>query len=212
MGRRIGGAGGGSDKGSKGAGAVLAGLLVVMLGTGGVGVGVASGGFGASGTGSSSAAQGSRARSRSSDSARIRLTARNVRVDIHATDDGDDCANHSTGRVQEHLRDHPCVAMHRAVFEVRDPRGDVVLIAAAWVEMPDSASARELVDLLDTEGTGNITELTKERGRYRDIRYGGPAYVSRHDGSLVTTAQAEPVLPRRWGGPALTSLVEDVVY
>jgi hypothetical protein len=119
---------------------------------------------------------------------------------------------HSSGRVQAFFRAHPCIALRRAVFEVRDPRGDVALIAAAWVEMADTSSARELVQLLDTEGAGNITELSEERGRYRGIRYGGPAYGSRDDGSLVITAQAEPVLPRRWGGPPLTALVQDVVY
>jgi hypothetical protein len=191
---------------------VLATLAVVVLGAGGTdGVGAATGGFGASGSGAS-ASQGARANSRSSESARIRLAARNVRVDIHASDDSDDCVAHSGGRVQEFLRTHPCVSMHRAVFEVRDSQGDVALVAAAWVEMTDISSARELVRLLDVEGTGNITELSKERGRYRDVRYGGPAYGSRNDGSLVVTAQAEPVLPRRWGGPALTSLIEDVVY
>jgi len=102
--------------------------------------------------------------------------------------------------------------MHRAVFEIRDPGGEIALVAAAWVELADTSSARELVRLLDIEGTGNIVELSEERGRYRDIRYGGPAYGSRNDGPVVITAQAEPVLPRRWGGPSLTSLIEDVVY
>lgn len=212
MTRRIGGPDGGSDKGSKGGGMVLATVAVVVLGAGGsAGVGAASAGFGASGSGAS-ASQGTRANSRSSDSARIRLAARNVRADIHVSADGDDCAAHSDGRIQEFLRTHPCVSLHRAVFEVRDSRSEVALVAAAWVEMADTSSARELVRLLDIEGTGNITELSKERGRYRDIRYGGPAYGSRNDGSLVITAQAEPVLPRRWGGPTLTSLIEDVVY
>jgi hypothetical protein len=212
MARRIGGRGGGSDKGS-GVGTVVAAAMVIALGAGGAaGIGVSTGGFGASGSGASSASQGARATSRSSDSARIRLSARNVRVNIHVSDDSDDCVSHSSDDIQEFFRTHPCVAMYRALFEIRDSEGNIALVAAAWVEMADASSARELVRLLDIEFTGNITELSEERGRYRDIRWGGDAYKSVHDGAVVITAQAEPVLPRRWGGPKLTSLIEDVVY
>jgi hypothetical protein len=41
----------------------------------------------------------------------------------------------------------------------------------SWVEMPDEAGARALKQLVDGNGTGNVTELSRERGRYRTVRY-----------------------------------------
>lgn len=38
--------------------------------------------------------------------------------------------------VQEFFRDQPCAGLYRAV-EVRDKRGDVVLVVVASVKMPD---------------------------------------------------------------------------
>jgi hypothetical protein len=42
-------------------------------------------------------------------------------------------------------------------------------------------------------GTGNITELSRERRRYRNVRFDGEHYASRREGTTVVNAQAEPV-------------------
>jgi hypothetical protein len=47
--------------------------------------------------------------------------------------------------------------------------------------------------LLDADGTGNMTELTRERGRYRSVRYTGDAHASGRDGTVPVNAQAQPV-------------------
>ncbi len=80
----------------------------------------------------------------------------------------------------------------------------------AWVEMPTEAEAGSLKQLLDTGGTGNVTELSRERGRYRTVRYTGDAYASSRDGAVVVNAQAQPVA-RGWTGLALTSIVTNAV-
>ena len=72
------------------------------------------------------------------------------------------------------------------------------------------AEAAALKELLDSGGTGNITELSRQRGRYRTVRYTGDAYASRRDGRLVVNAQAQPVF-RGWTGLALTSIATDAV-
>ncbi len=66
-------------------------------------------------------------------------------------------------------------------------------MAVAWVEVPDVAQAVEFQQLVDRSGTGNITELSRERGRYRNIRFDGERYASRREDSTVVNAQVQPV-------------------
>ena len=70
-----------------------------------------------------------------------------------------------------------------------------MLIAVAWVDMPDTRSAQEFKELADVHGTGNITELNRERAgyRYRNVRFTGKHYASRREDNTVVNAQAEPV-------------------
>lgn len=76
--------------------------------------------------------------------------------------------------------------------------------------MPTQAGARQLKTLMDTGGTGNATELSRERGRYRTVRYTGGVYASRRDGTTVVNAQAQPVV-RGSAGLTLTSVVTAAV-
>lgn len=55
---------------------------------------------------------------------------------------------------QRWFRQHPCLALYRALFEVRDRRGGLALVAVAWVDMPDVAQAVEFKQLVDRSGTG----------------------------------------------------------
>lgn len=203
--RKIGGPGGGSEKGSGGAGTFLiAGALAVVLAAGGTSV------IGAGSSVSGSARSQSKVNSQRSTAAEARIVARGVQVRARITDDSDDCADHAYGQVQEFLRENPCVGMHRALFELRDAKGDVVLIAVSWVDMGDESTARELHRLVDGSGTGNITELSRERGRYRSVRFTGDIYESRREGTVVSNAQAQPV-GRGATGLALTSIVTNAL-
>jgi hypothetical protein len=47
--------------------------------------------------------------------------------------------------------------------------------------------------LIDRHGTGNITELSREEGRYRRLRYTGRYYASAREDETVVNMQAEPV-------------------
>ncbi|WP_344414438.1 hypothetical protein [Pseudonocardia ailaonensis] len=122
------------------------------------------------------------------------------------TDDSADCVGNSYGQVQDFFCTNPCTALHRASFELRDSKGDAAIVAVSWAEMPTEAGARALKQLMDRPGTGNVTELSRERGKYRSVRYTGDAYASRQDGTVVTNAQAEPVA-RGWAGLALATIV-----
>ncbi|MCE3555138.1 hypothetical protein LWC33_27245 [Pseudonocardia sp. RS11V-5] len=209
MARRIGGKGGGSDKGSGGDTPLAIALGIALLASAGgataIGSATSSGGASISAGGSSGARSGSRVSSKNSTAAEARIVRQGVRLSGKVTDDSAACAANSYGQVQDFFRRTPCAALHRAYFELRDRKGDAAIVAVSWVEMPDEPSARALKQLMDTSGTGNVTELSRERGKYRTIRYIGDAYASRRDGPVVINAQVEPVA-RGWAGRALTSI------
>lgn len=174
---------------SRGGGTVLlaAGVAVaVAAGSGGVVTG-AGGGAGASRPGSSSA--------RSRDPAPVvrRLADRAVDVGRPDVAADDDCAGHSYGAVRRWFEDHPCDALFRGSFVVEAVGGGTVLVAVSWVDMPTDALAREYHALVDGDGTGNVTELTRERGPYTAVRFDGEHYASTRDGVTVVNAQAQPV-------------------
>jgi hypothetical protein len=90
--------------------------------------------------------------------------------------------------------------------------GDQVLVDLpdGQVAMPTDDDAEALKQLLDQGGTGNVKELSRERGRYRAVRYTGDAYASRRDGTVVANAQAQPVA-RGWTGLTLTTIATNAV-
>jgi hypothetical protein len=188
-----------------GGGAVLAVVLAVAVGAGGT-AGVAGTAAGAGGTtaSASSARASSQARRQDADRIRARLLRQALRVESRF-DTTDDCVAHSYGKVREFFQEQPCVALHRAWFEVRDRRRGMVLVAVSWVEMPDTRSARAFHELVDTHGTGNVTELSREEGPHRRVRFTGQHYVSRRDGTTVVNTQAEPV-----GRAAVATELEEI--
>lgn len=108
----------------------------------------------------------------------------------------DDCSAHSYGQVHDFFLSSPCSLLTRTVFEIRDKRRNVILVAISWVDMPSAGTAEELIKLVDTDGTGNVTELSREKGRYRSVRFTGEFYESALDGSAVGNVQVQPVGPR----------------
>ncbi|WP_050795789.1 collagen-like protein [Parafrankia sp. EUN1f] len=125
--------------------------------------------------------------------------------------DTDGCAAHSYGEVHIFFLKQPCSALSRAQFTITDGRGNIALVAVSWVEMPDLDSARAFQELVDdTQGTGNITELSREAGPYQAVAYSGDAYGSRRRGLVVTSAQAEPVT-LDWAGIPLATVAADAV-
>lgn len=139
-----------------------------------------------------------------------RLRRQGFQVRLRASSDDTDCAAHSYGQVRLFFRTHPCVSMHRASLEITAKGTGTVLVAIASVTMPDERSAAELKALLDRYGTGNVTELSRESGRFRRVRFTGQAYASRRDGDTVTNAQAQPVAPGPIGR-RLTEIVTNAV-
>lgn len=176
---------------------VVALALGVALATGagpGVGAGGSSGGSSAGGSarsqGSKTTTARGKARDRSTARVAARLTRSGLRVRERGADADSDCVAHSYGQVQDFFRAHPCTALFRALLEVRDNRGNLAVLAVAWVDMPDADEARQLQRLMDRGGTGNITELSRERGGQR---FSGDHYRSIREDTTVVNVQAEPV-------------------
>ncbi|MGH3570137.1 MAG: hypothetical protein ACRDRH_29850, partial [Pseudonocardia sp.] len=144
MARRIGGKGGGSDPGGgSGQTALLVGVLILALGAGGTAsVGGGAGSSGLATPGASSAGRGgTKVSGKDSQAAKIRLARQGLRIDAEITDDASNCAEHAYGQVRAFLQERPCTALHRAQFQLRDRKGDVILVAVSWVQMPDEAAA-----------------------------------------------------------------------
>lgn len=193
----------------RGGGALIAAIALALGLSSGTGLTGASGvSGGTSGTyRSPDTAKSQKARDRNPDRLLSRLARQGLRVEQRFTSDDADCEAHSYGLVREFFRDCPCSALFRALFEVRDDRGNVVLVAVAWVDMPDVRLAREFKELVDRDGTGNITELSRETGPYQDVRFTGDHYASIRDETTVINSQAQPLRRSR---PA-TALADRVV-
>lgn len=209
MGRRIGGKGGGSDPARKGSAPLIVITILFALSASGL----SAGGSTAMRSSSSSSSRPS-ANERSNENIqqqriqriRNRLERKNLDVEGEFQSDGAACTEHSYGQVNTFFLQQLCTALHRAQFEIKDRAGNVALVAISWVEMPDLESARAYKELVDTHGTGNVIELSREEGPYQTVRYTGYTYASRRNGTVVVNAQAEPVT-RGWRGVALATVV-----
>jgi hypothetical protein len=122
----------------------------------------------------------------------VRLNAKGYRVNLRAAQESD-CAAHSYGEVKDFFRSSPCDLLSRAVLELRDKRKNVILVAVSRVDMPSVADAKRYKRLVDKSGTGNVTELSRETGPYRQVRYTGDLYTSNINGVTVRNTQVQPV-------------------
>jgi hypothetical protein len=193
----------------RGGGAVVAAIALALGLASGSGLTSASGvSGGTSGTyRPQDTTKSQKARDRNPAQLLSRLAQQGLRVEQRFSSDDGDCVAHSYGLVREFFRDNPCSALFRVLIEVQDKRRNVVLVAVAWVDMPDVQQARRFKDLVDRNGTGNITELSRETGPYQDVRFTGDHYTSTRDDTTVINAQAQPVRRSR----AATHLAERVV-
>ena len=138
--------------------------------------------------------RGKPSKNRSSRLTQVKVVTRGLRMASHIADDGNTCATHSYGEVHEYFQKNPCVALHREMYVLDDPHSqDKVVVAYASVEMEDTDQAQCLQELLDKDGSGNITELSRERGAYRSVPYDDAAFASDRDGTVVVNAQAKAV-------------------
>ncbi|WIY01549.1 hypothetical protein QRX60_47290 [Amycolatopsis mongoliensis] len=100
------------------------------------------------------------------------------------------CAPYAFGQVRQFFLRHPCKALSRMLLAVGDGAGNTVVVTIAWVRMPKAAEARDLRDLADRDGSGNIYALPDALLKRAGVRFTGEHYESRLDGSLLVIAEA----------------------
>ncbi|SDG90848.1 hypothetical protein SAMN05216553_11358 [Lentzea fradiae] len=198
MGRRIGGAGGGSDPAGKSGAVVAAGVLAVSLAAGG-GMFV-SGGAATDPAGvnlNKARYEGRKsARKGDADGAWRQLNMRTLK---HTARQAAECITHSFGQVQVHFTRNPCTSLDRSLFVIGDDNGAVAVVSVVWVGFRTRRDAREFKELIDVHGTGDVRPLATPLLDLADIRFTGLHYQSRPDGNTVVIAETEPTSGRASG-------------
>ena len=116
--------------------------------------------------------------------------------DLHLAVDSN-CVEHSYGRVQDFFRSHPCKWLVRAyvVIQKEGSRG-AMLVDFVWVEMPKLAQAEECEHLMDTPGSGSVTELAREDDSpYKDTYLPVDFYTPGISGTAAWNVQVQPFAP-----------------
>ncbi|SEE00253.1 hypothetical protein SAMN04489729_6011 [Amycolatopsis lurida] len=200
VGRRIGGAGGGSDPGKgKGTGTLVAATAFVLVVAGGT-TGAISIGGGATGSGTAVDSAFSRdlntrknagkksAKKGRADEAWNRLGLRSIKKTLKSDVK---CLAASTDKVREFLLRTPCESLTRSLLLVGDDRGNTAAISVVWVSFHDRADATAFERVERVHGNGDIKPLAPTALNLADVRFTGHHFDSCRDGRVVTVAEAE---------------------
>ncbi|MGY1700027.1 hypothetical protein [Geodermatophilus sp. SYSU D00766] len=100
------------------------------------------------------------------------------------------CVGNSYGQVADFFEATDCAGLARALWST-DVDGRAVVVSVSKVDMGDSAAARALRALTDTNGSGNVSDLLREGVTYPGAPAGlsGAEYASAAGGSLVTVVE-----------------------
>ena len=115
----------------------------------------------------------------------LRMGLRSISRQVR-TDPG--CTAHSFGQVRKCFLTDPCLGLQRSLIKLADTRGRAIVVSVAWVQMPNSVSARHLKRLVDRPGTGNLSPIAD--AAMVGVRFTGKHYASRRTGSVVVVAEA----------------------
>ena len=210
--RRIGGAGGGSDKAGGGLAVVgVAAVALGVLGTGaagttagvvgtpvgsGVGAGSSAGSGVSSGVGSSAGesisvrkADGKKsARKGDSDAAWRRLGMKELKKQSKKDLE---CLSASFDQVQEFLIRTPCASLDRMLFAVGDGEGNSAVVSVVWVGFRTTRDVTAFKRVVDRQGSGDIRPLATPLLELADIHFSGLNYGSETTGKGITIAETE---------------------
>lgn len=114
------------------------------------------------------------------------VTTGGVRFTERATDAATDCAAHATGDVQARLAEGGCEGLRRGSYEAT-LNGTRVAVSVAALTFADERQAAGFRELADTPGTGTVTDLATEAGRWPEPApsFAGAAYLSSVSGVTV---------------------------
>ncbi|MDQ7810211.1 hypothetical protein Q5425_41355 [Amycolatopsis sp. A133] len=105
-----------------------------------------------------------------------------------------DCAAKSYGDTKDFFTDSPCRSLVRALYTA-ESGGAKALVSVVVVGMPDSTQAKALKALTEKDGTGNVTDLVKDKTfagtGTPSVSGSDAAYASTVDGTNTTIVLAD---------------------
>jgi hypothetical protein len=116
--------------------------------------------------------------------------------DLHLAIDNN-CVANSYGEMQEFFRSNHCKWLARAYVVVQKKGSEgAMLVDFIWVEMPTYAQAEECLQLMETPGSGSITELAREDDSpYKDTYLPVDFYTAGIWGTGAWNVQLQPFSP-----------------
>jgi hypothetical protein len=121
-----------------------------------------------------------------------------------------DCASYSDGEIHRFLDKHKCISLNRTFIEIGEKDYEIQF-SIATIEMPNYIIASDLHELLLRYGTGDITPLFPQHGRYRHISVTPvPSQTTLHDRAVINI-QAQG-LGRTPGAALISSLATSVLF
>lgn len=102
------------------------------------------------------------------------------------------CFQNSYGQVQEFFARNSCRSLRRVLLTVSDEHSNTAMLSIYWVRLSSTSSAYQFNQLVDIQGTGNISPLGHGALKAQGISFTGRYYDSRQARSLVVIAEAAP--------------------
>jgi hypothetical protein len=129
---------------------------------------------------------------------------------VEALQVDDTCADHAYGDTAAFFAGADCTGLSRALYSA-DINGASVVVSVTRVQMPDTATARQLQALTDRNGSGNVNDLLREGIRYTGspAELSGAEYASAVSGSAVTIVESAWVDPDADGDSSTIDRVAD---
>lgn len=105
-----------------------------------------------------------------------------------------DCGANSYGDTQKFFQDSPCDSLVRALYTT-ESGGHKALVSVVLVGMPDSTKAKALKSLTEKDGTGNVTDLVRDKTfagtGTPSVSGKNSAYASKVNGTNTTIVLAD---------------------
>ncbi|MEV6872001.1 hypothetical protein [Amycolatopsis sp. NPDC051128] len=106
----------------------------------------------------------------------------------------DDCAAKSYGETKKFFQENSCRSLVRALYTT-ESGGAKALVSVVLVGMPDSTKAKALKTLTEKDGTGNVTDLVRDKTfagtGTPSVSGSDAAYASKVDGANTTIVLAD---------------------
>lgn len=116
---------------------------------------------------------------------------------VEAATIDDTCIGHAYGDTQAFFGAQDCTGLARALYST-EVDGRAVVVSVVRVRMADTATARELRALTDTNGSGNVSDLLREGVTYE----GAPAKLSNAEYASAVSGPTVTVVESAWVDPA----------